>query len=57
LNDWTQQAAWFDIESYGNATYTTTDTAALNMIGNFVWLRAKVTDFTTGAINSATVVF
>jgi hypothetical protein len=57
LNDWTQQALWFEVETYGNANVATTDTQAINMIGNFVWLRAKVTDFTAGSLNSANVVF
>jgi hypothetical protein len=57
LNDWTQQALWFEVETYGNASAPTTDTQAINMIGNFVWLRAKVTEFTAGSINSANVVY
>jgi hypothetical protein len=57
LNDWTQQALWFEVETYGNASVPTTDTQAINMIGNFVWLRAKVTEFTAGSINSANVVY
>jgi hypothetical protein len=57
LNDWTQQALWFEVETYGNASVATTDTQAINMIGNFVWLRAKVTDFTAGSLNSANVVY
>lgn len=57
LNDWTQQAEWFAIETYGNATVATTDTQAINMLGNFVWIRARVTEFTAGTINSANVIF
>ena len=57
LNDWTEQAAWFDVETYGNATVATTNTETINMIGNFVWLRAVVKDFTSGTINSANVAF
>jgi len=52
-----EQAAWFDIADYGNASVPTTDTVAVNLVGNFVWLRAAVTGFTAGTINSATVVF
>ena len=57
LNDWTQQAEWFRIETYGNANVATTDTQAINMIGNFVWLRANVSSFTGGTINSGNVIF
>ena len=57
LNDWTQQAEWFRIDTYGNANVATTDTQAISMVGNFVWLRAHVTDFTSGSVNSANVIF
>ena len=57
LNDWVQQALWFEVTSYGNASVPNTGTEALNMLGNFVWLRAKVTDFTAGTINSANVIY
>lgn len=57
LNDWTEQAKWFTVTTYGNATVATTETVAINMEGNFVWLRAKVTDFTAGSIDSANVIY
>ena len=57
LGDLHQQAAWFDVGTYGNASSATTDTVAINMTGNFVWLRAQVTEFTGGTINTATVVY
>jgi hypothetical protein len=53
LNDWTEQALWFDVDHYANST----GTQAINMVGNFVWVRALVTNFTAGTINSANVVF
>jgi len=57
LNDWTQQALWFEVATYGDSVTPMTGTEALNMIGNFVWIRANVTQFTAGTINSANVVF
>lgn len=57
LNDQTQEALWFDIDSLGNITNATTDNTALNMTGNFVWLRAQVSGFTSGIINSANLLF
>ena len=57
LNDWTEQAMWFDVDTYGNASVSTTATTAINLVGNFVWIRAEVTEFTAGTINSATVIF
>ena len=54
LQDNTPQAAWFDIDTYGNATVPSTGTQANSVIGNFTYLRALVTDFTAGNINIAT---
>lgn len=51
------QAAWFDIEKIDDSSAPVTDTVAITMRGNFVWIRAAVTDFTAGTINSATVVY
>ena len=48
------QSAWFDIDSYGNATVPTTGPRANSVIGNFTYLRAVVTDFTAGNITSTT---
>ena len=55
LQDNTPQAAWFDIDSYGNASVPVTGTQANSIIGNFTYLRAVVTDFTGGTITSVTV--
>jgi hypothetical protein len=57
LNDWTEQAMWFDINSYGNAITPTTDTTAITIAGNFVWVRAAVTEFTAGAVNQANLLY
>lgn len=57
LNDWHEQAMWFEIGSYGNASAPTTNTEAINVVGNFAWIRAHVYDFTAGTINSATVIY
>lgn len=57
LGDLHQQAAWFDVTTLGDGITALTDTVTLNMVGNFVWLRAAVTEFTGGSINSAIVVF
>jgi len=57
LNDWHEQAMWFEIGTYGNASVPTTNTEAINIVGNFAWIRANVTAFTGGTINSASVVY
>ena len=48
---------WFEIGTYGNASVPTTNTEAINIVGNFAWVRANVTAFTGGTINSASVVY
>lgn len=57
LGDLHQQAMWFDLATLGDGSASLTSTTATNLIGNFVWLRVAVTEFTAGSINSATVVF
>lgn len=52
-----EQAMWFDLATLGDGTTPLTSTTATNLVGNFVWLRVAVTEFTAGTINSATVVF
>ena len=54
LEDNTPQAAWFDIDSYGNATVATTGTQSNSVIGNFTYLRALITEFTAGNITIVT---
>lgn len=54
LQENTAQAAWFDISTYGNANVETSGTYANSVIGNFSYLRARVTDFTAGNITSVT---
>ena len=57
LGDIPEQAAWFDLESYGTANAATTGTVALTEIGNFVFIRAAVTDFTAGTVNTVTAAY
>lgn len=55
LGDLHQQAMWFDLATLGDGSTPLTSTTATNLVGNFVWLRAAVTEFTAGVVNSATV--
>jgi hypothetical protein len=57
LNDLAEQALWFDIDSIGDGINPLTDLVALNLIGNFVWVRAQIVAFSAGTINSATLTF
>lgn len=57
LGDIHEQAAWFEVATYGSATTPTSGTTAVNLLGNFVWVRARVTEFTSGTINSAILLY
>ena len=48
-------ANWFDVYEYTNTVDPITDYHPVNLTGNFVWMRAAVTDFTDGTINSVTI--
>jgi hypothetical protein len=43
-------AAWFNVEDFDSVDSATTDNFARNITGNFVWIRARVEDFTAGTI-------
>ena len=51
LNDLQESAPWFEIHKIVAANVTTQVTSN-TVIGNFTWLRAVVTDFATGNINT-----
>ena len=57
LNDIPDQAAWFDVTTYGDPLSPTTQVTAVNLIGNFVYIRAVVSDFTAGTINSVILAY
>lgn len=58
LNDLAESAPWFDLDVYDNtAGPGETTTVSYAPIGNFTWLRADITEFTGGTINSITVAF
>lgn len=44
-------ANWFDVYEYSSTSAVITDYVPVNLTGNFVWIRAVVTDYTTGTIN------
>lgn len=57
LSDLHEQAVWFELDTIGDGTTPLSDTTTVNLVGNFVWIRTAVTEFTAGTINSATLVF
>jgi len=49
LSDSATQASWFDIDST-SANVSTSSTVSNSLLGNFTWLRAVVTNFSSGNI-------
>lgn len=57
LNDLQESAAWFDIATYGNGTTPDTGTIPTTVLGNFTWIRAEITEFSSGTIQAITVAY
>ena len=52
-----EQAQWFDVDMIDASASPLTGTTAVTLIGNFVWVRARVEDFSAGTVNTATLTF
>lgn len=50
-----EQANWFDVYEYSSASSVVTDYHPVNLTGNFVWMRASVSEFNAGTINSVSI--
>jgi len=48
---------WFDVYEYGDGSSQETGDFSQALIGNFTWLRARVTDFTGGTITAVTLTY
>ena len=54
LNDSQESAPWFEVATYGDGSTVETGTIPVNITGNFTWLRAEITNFSGGTIQSIT---
>jgi hypothetical protein len=50
LENDTPQAAWFDIDTYGDGSTMITEHHPVTVVGNFAYLRARVEQFDSGTI-------
>jgi hypothetical protein len=57
LNDSQVSAPWFEVATYSDGSTVETGTIPVNIIGNFSWLRAEITNFSSGTIQSITVAY
>jgi hypothetical protein len=48
---------WFDVYEYGDGSSQETGDFSQALIGNFTWLRARVTAFTGGTITAVTLTY
>lgn len=54
LNDLQDSAPWFEVATFGDGSTVETGTIPVNVLGNFTWLRAHITNFEAGTIQSIT---
>ena len=54
LNDDPVAAAWFEVYDYDRTT-PTTDFHPVSLVGNYVWMRAEITDFSAGTIQTISI--
>jgi hypothetical protein len=54
LNDDPEAALWFEVYDYDRVS-PTTDYHPVSLVGNYVWMRAEITDFSAGTIVGITI--
>jgi hypothetical protein len=54
LNDDPVAAAWFEVYDY-ERDLPTTDLHPVSLLGNYVWIRAEITDFSAGTIQTISI--
>jgi len=57
LNDAQLSAPWFEVATYSDGSTIETGTIPVNVVGNFTWLRAKITGFDSGTIQAITAAY
>jgi len=54
LNDDPAAALWFEVYDYDRVS-PTTDYHPVSLVGNYVWMRAEITDFSAGTIQTISI--
>jgi hypothetical protein len=57
LNDAQDSAPWFEIATYSDGSTVETGTIPVNVLGNFTWIRAQITEFQAGTIQAITAAY
>lgn len=55
LNDLPEQAKWFDISERGDGSTQDTGVTTATVTGNFSWVRARVSGFEAGTIQTVNI--
>lgn len=55
LNDLPEQAKWFDISERGDGSTVDTGVTTATVTGNFSWVRARVSGFEAGTIQTVNI--
>jgi hypothetical protein len=57
LNDLQESAPWFTIATYGDGSTPESGIIPVNVVGNFSWIMAEITEFSAGTIGAITVAY
>ena len=57
LNDTQESAPWFELTTFGDGIDPDTGIFTDTIVGNFTWIRARITNFTAGTIESIQVAY
>jgi len=52
-----ETANWVDVNIFGDSSTIVSGVYPVTLTGNYTWLRAQITDFSAGQIDSITVVY
>lgn len=52
-----QTANWVDVNTFDNADTPASGVYPVTLTGNYTWVRARITDFSAGRIDSITIVY
>jgi hypothetical protein len=57
LNEDPASLSWFDVYDFDSTSSILTDFRPITITGNFVWMRARIDNFTAGTIDQITITY
>lgn len=52
-----QTAKWVDVNEFGDGVTAVSGVYPVSLTGNYTWLRARITEFSAGTVDSVSVVY